>query len=76
VGIFWAFSNEQFDEGKAKYPLEDGVKYQSIGAGGYFAGQHKEEFVTGMVKLNEQEAGDNLEAFESIVTEMARRDNE
>lgn len=55
VGIFWAFSNEQFEEGRKKYPLKDGFKYQSIGAGGYFAGQHKEEFVSGMAELNDWE---------------------
>lgn len=32
-GVFWAFSNEQFTEGKT--PLEEGDKYVSIGAGGY-----------------------------------------
>jgi len=32
-GVFWAFSNEQFAEGKT--PLEEGDKYVSIGAGGY-----------------------------------------
>ncbi len=55
VGIFWAFSNEQFEEGRKKYPLKKGFKYQSIGAGGYFAGQFKEEFVGGMTKLNDWE---------------------
>ena len=32
-GVFWAFSNEQFEEGKTQ--LEEGDKYVSIGAGGY-----------------------------------------
>lgn len=31
--VFWAFSNEQFNESKTK--LEEGEKYVSIGAGGY-----------------------------------------
>jgi len=32
-GVFFAFSNEQFQEGKT--PLSEGDKYLSIGAGGY-----------------------------------------
>lgn len=33
VGMFFAFSNEQFDENKT--PLKEGEKYVSLGAGGY-----------------------------------------
>lgn len=32
-GVFWAFSNEQFNENKT--PLKEGEKYTSMGAGGY-----------------------------------------
>lgn len=32
-GVFFAFSNEQFEEGKT--PLKEGEKYVSIGMGGY-----------------------------------------
>lgn len=32
-GLFWAFSDEQFNENKT--PLKKGEKYVSIGAGGY-----------------------------------------
>lgn len=32
-GVFWAFSNKQFEENKT--PLKEGEKYVSIGAGGY-----------------------------------------
>jgi len=32
-GVFFAFSNEQFNENKT--PLQEGEKYVSIGAGGY-----------------------------------------
>lgn len=34
-GVFWAFSNEQFLEGKEKHPLQEGERYVSIGVGGY-----------------------------------------
>ena len=33
AGLFWAFSQKQFDENKT--PLQEGEKYISIGAGGY-----------------------------------------
>ena len=32
-GVFWAFSNEQFEQNKT--PLKEGEKYVSIGMGGY-----------------------------------------
>jgi len=35
VPIFWAFSNEQFDEGLKKQGIVKGEKLVSIGAGGY-----------------------------------------
>lgn len=34
-GVFWAFSDKQFQEGKEKNPIAEGEKYLSIGAGGY-----------------------------------------
>jgi hypothetical protein len=51
VGLFWAFSNEQFSEGKAKHPVTEGFKYVSIGAGGYFPGQNKKAWNDGMAAI-------------------------
>lgn len=52
IGLFWAFGNDQFDEGKKKHPLSEGMKYCSIGAGGYFPGQNKEAYIKGMDGIN------------------------
>ena len=41
-GVFFAFSNEQFE--KNKTPLEEGDKYVSIGAGGYMPKSKAEQF--------------------------------
>lgn len=48
VGLFWAFGNEQFAEGKKKHPVTEGCKYVSIGMGGYFPGQNKQAYIDGM----------------------------
>jgi hypothetical protein len=45
-GVFFAFSNEQFEQGKT--PLPEGDKYVSIGAGGYMPKTKVEEFKRGM----------------------------
>lgn len=61
VGLFWAFSNEQFDEGKAKNPVTDGHKYTSIGGGGFFPGQNKQQWIDGMDAINAWEKQANAE---------------
>lgn len=45
-GVFFAFSNEQFNENKTM--LEDGEKYVSIGAGGYLPKGKLNQFSEGM----------------------------
>jgi hypothetical protein len=47
--VFWAFSNQQFEEGKT--PLQEGEKYVSIGAGGYMPKSKVEQFRKGMDDL-------------------------
>ncbi len=71
VGLFWAFSNEQFDEGKAKNPVDDGFKYVSIGMGGYFAGQHKQAYMDGMDALKAWEKQAKKEMKESAIESEA-----
>lgn len=45
-GVFFAFSNQQFEENKT--PLNEGDKYISIGAGGYMPKSNANKFIQGM----------------------------
>lgn len=45
--LFWAFSQEQFNEGKAKHPLQPGEKYVAIGAGGYMPKRFLDTWIEG-----------------------------
>jgi len=47
--IFWAFSNEQFMEGKPE--LKEGDKFVSIGAGGYMPKSLVEKYIAGSKEL-------------------------
>lgn len=47
--VFWAFSNEQFDQNKT--PLKDGEKYISIGAGGYMPKGNYQQLIDGMKEI-------------------------
>ena len=51
--VFWAFSNQQFDENKT--PLKEGEKYVSIGGGGYMPKSKVEAFKKGMDELDKWE---------------------
>lgn len=51
-GVFFAFSDEQFQ--KNKTPLQEGEKYASIGAGGYMPKSKADALKNGM-KLIERE---------------------
>lgn len=67
VHLFWAFGNEQWEEGKKKHPVTEGHKYVSIGMGGYFPGQHKQEYIEGMdaIRAWEKQAKAELKANEA-----------
>jgi len=52
TGVFFAFSNEQFE--KNKTPLKEGDKYVSIGAGGYMPKSKVDEFLKGMKQINKE----------------------
>jgi hypothetical protein len=45
LGLFWAFSNEQFH--KNKTPLKEGEKYVSIGMGGFLPKNNLDELLQG-----------------------------
>lgn len=47
-GVFWAFSREQFEEGKKAHPLDPGEKYVDIGMGGFIRKSKLDEFLAGM----------------------------
>lgn len=49
-GVFFAFSNEQFEQNKT--PLEEGEKYVSIGAGGYMPKSKVNLYLEGMKDIN------------------------
>lgn len=50
LGVFWAFSNKQFDENKT--PLKEGEKYISIGAGGYMPKGNFDALIAGNKKID------------------------
>ena len=52
-GVFFAFSNEQFE--KNKTPLQEGEKYVSLGAGGYLPKSKLDAYINGMKGLNKWE---------------------
>jgi hypothetical protein len=56
VGLFFAFSDEQFQ--KNKTPLKDGEKYVAIGAGGYLPKGNVDEFLKGMEEINDWYKGE------------------
>lgn len=53
VGLFFAFSTEQFNESKT--PLREGEKYVSIGAGGYLPKGNVDKFIEGMSSIRKWE---------------------
>lgn len=52
-GVFWAFSNAQFEEGAKKNPLQEGEKYVSIGAGGYMPKHNVDALLAGTKQIDE-----------------------
>lgn len=72
VGLFWAFSNEQFVEGKAKHPIAQGKKYASIGAGGYMPSDNVQQWVDGCKAIEKwrKQAVKQAKADEVILSEL------
>lgn len=62
-GLFWAFSNEQFQEGKT--PLKEGEKYVSIGMGGYMPKGNIQQWING---------GKQIEAWRKAEVKKAKAD--
>jgi len=51
--VFWAFSNEQFQEGLAKTKLQPNEKLVSIGAGGYIPKGNLDALLAGMKTIKD-----------------------
>ena len=64
--VFWAFSNEQFAEGKKKIGLLEGEKLVDIGAGGFMPARNKDIFLKGMNDID-------IAFKEAMKDEKARR---
>jgi len=67
-GVFWAFSNKQFEENKT--PLKDGDKYLSIGAGGYLPKSNIDKFTSGMKSIEKWARQAKKDAKEVILYEL------
>lgn len=50
VGLFWAFSNQQFEENKT--PLADGDVYVSFGSGGFLPKSNVDALGEGLEQIN------------------------
>jgi len=75
VGLFFAFSDEQF--GKNKTLLIEGDKYVSIGAGGYLPKSKVDEFIKGskaITKWEKDEIKNQKLAREQIAYELANHE--
>lgn len=68
-GVFWAFSNEQFDKGR---PADKSVKLVSIGMGGYMPKDNFDRLIAGTkdIKKWEAEALKAVKAEEAILYEL------
>lgn len=75
VGLFFAFSDQQFAENKT--PLTEGDKYVSIGAGGYLQKSKVDEFIKSskaITKWEKDEIKNKKLAREQIAYELANHE--
>lgn len=75
VGLFWAFSDQQFYENKT--PLTEGDKYVSVGAGGYLPKSKVDEFIENskaITKWEKNEIKNKKLAREQIAYELANHE--
>jgi hypothetical protein len=68
VGLFWAFSNKQFEESKT--PLKEGEKYVSIGMGGYLPKGNVDKWLEGMKAIEKWVKEAKKDAKEVILYEL------
>lgn len=65
-GVFFAFSQSQFEEGKKKINLGEGEKLIAIGFGGFMAEKNVDKYLEGLKKID-------LEFKEAMKDEEARK---
>jgi len=51
-GVFFAFSQSQFEEGKKKINLKEGEKLVDIGFGGFVAKKNIDKYLEGLKKID------------------------
>lgn len=64
TGVFFAFSNEQFNENKT--PKKDNEKYVSVGMGGYMPKSNAEAYLSGMKSI--------MDTFKREINETKQRE--
>jgi len=67
-GLFWAFSNKQFDESKT--PLKEGDKYIRIGMGGFLPKSNLDKWLKGMKDIERWTKRAKKNATEVILYEL------
>jgi hypothetical protein len=75
VGLFFAFSNTQFEESKTT--LKEGDKYVSIGAGGYLPKSNVDEFLKGMSEISKwykKEIKNNKASEKEVAYELSNHE--
>jgi hypothetical protein len=68
-GVFWAFSNEQFDKNR---PADKSIKIASIGSGGYIPRANVDKLIADLAELDEwyKQALKAVDAEEAILDEL------
>ena len=59
LGVFYAFSIEQFKEGQTKNPLLPGEKYTSLGMGGYVRNSNTKKLFEGLDNIDKWFSSEN-----------------
>lgn len=75
--LFFAFSDEQLKEGLKKYPLSEGDKLVSIGAGGFLPKSKIQNYIEGFKEINKdykKAIQDNKQRKANILYELKNRE--
>ncbi len=75
-GVFWAFSDSQFQENKT--PLQEGEKYIQLGAGGYMPKGKYQEMVQGLDEIEawyKDQVKENKLRYKEICYQLANHES-